>query len=115
MRKLVKGVLHTVAPNEIVLPWAIGNKKALDDHGRPTRATKIDWLCNCVPDHDYRAYVQAELESALAIIRLLDTAQHVDEFPQFADQYDWIMLRAEVCIRHMVTLWELRGSHRADG
>ena len=113
MRKLVKGVLHSVAPNEIVLPWAIKNNKALDQHRRPTRATKVDWLCHCVPNHAYRAFVHAELRSALAIIELLDTAQHVDEFPQFTDQYDWIMLRAEVCIRHMIALWKLHHTDRS--
>ena len=112
MRKLVKGVLHFVAPNEVVLPWATKNNKQLDQYERPTRATKIDWLCHCVPNRAYRAYVQAELKSALAILELLDTAQHVDEFPEFADQYDWIMLRAEVCIRHMVELWKLHHAHR---
>ena len=108
MRKLLKGVLHSVAPNEVVLPWATKNNKGLDRHGCPTRATKIEWLCHFIPNDAYRAYVQTELNSALALIKLVDTAQHVDEFPEFAGQYDWIMLRAEVAIRHMLALWKLR-------
>ena len=44
MRKLLKGVLHSVAPDDVVLPWAMKHKKELDRVGRPTRATKIDWL-----------------------------------------------------------------------
>jgi len=109
MRKLLKGVLHTAAPNELVLPWATKNNKALDIHGRPTRATKVDWLCQFTPDDAYRAYVRTELNSALALIELVDAAQHVDEFPEFEDQYAWIMLRAEVAIRHMLVLWKLAG------
>ena len=66
------------------------------------------WLCHFIPNDAYRAYVQTELNSALALIKLVDTAQHVDEFPEFAGQYDWIMLRAEVAIRHMLALWKLR-------
>ena len=107
MRKLLKGVLHFVAPTDVVLPWARKNNKELDRCGRPTRATKIEWLCHFIPNDAYRAYVRSELKSALALIDLVDTAQHVDEFPEFADQYDWIMLRAEFTIRHMLALWKL--------
>ena len=88
MRKLLKGVLHTAVPNESVLPWATKNNKPLDKHGRPTRDTKIEWLCQFIPNDAYRAYVRTELNSALALIKLVDTAQHVDEFPEFEDQYD---------------------------
>ena len=107
MRKLLKGVLHTTAPNELVLPWAVRNNKSLDDHGRPTRATKVEWLCQFTSNEAYRKYVQTELTSALALIGLIDTAQHVDEFPEFENQYDWIMLRAEVALRHMLALWKV--------
>lgn len=106
MRKLLKGVLHIAAPNELVLPWATRNNRELDRNGRPTRATKVEWLCQFTPDDAYRAYVRTELNSALALIELLDTAQHVDEFPAFEDQYEWIMLRTEVAIRHMLELWK---------
>jgi hypothetical protein len=41
MRKLLKGVLHSVAPDDVVLPWALKHHKELDRCGRPTRATKI--------------------------------------------------------------------------
>ena len=107
MRKLLKGVLHTAAPNESVLPWATKNNKPLDKHGHPTRGTKIEWLCQFIPNDAYRAYVRTELNSALALIELVNTAQHVDEFPEFEDQYDWIMLRAEIAIRHILALWKL--------
>ena len=107
MRKLLKGVLHSAAPNEAVLPWATKNSKELDRHGRPTRATKIEWLCHFSENDAYRAYVQTELESALALIKLVDKAQHVDEFPEFEDQYDWIMLRAKFAVRLILALWKI--------
>ena len=107
MRKLLKGVLHSAAPNEAVLPWATKNNKEIDRHGRPTRATKIEWLCRFSENDAYRAYMRTELKSALALIELVDNAQHVDEFPEFADQYDWIMLRAEFAVRHILALWKL--------
>ena len=81
MRKLLKGVLHSVAPNEVVLRWATKNNKELDKNKRPTRATKIEWLCRSISQGTYRAYVRNEIDSALALIDLMDTAQHVDEFP----------------------------------
>jgi hypothetical protein len=105
LRKLLKGVLHTAAPNDTVLPWARQNNKELDRLGRPIRATKVEWLCSFIPNDAYRAYVRTELNSALALIDLLDTAQHVDEFQEFEAQYAWTVLRVEVAIRHMLTIW----------
>jgi hypothetical protein len=111
MRKLLKGVLHTAAPNELVLPWAKQNNKELDRAGRPTRATKVEWLCQFIPNEPFRAYVRTELDSALALIGLLDVTQHVDDFPEFEQQYDWTVLRVEVAICHILTIWKARGGH----
>ena len=70
-------------------------------------ATKIEWLSRHSSENDaYRAYVRTELESALALIKLVDTAQHVDEFPEFEDQYEWIMLRAKFAVRLILALWK---------
>lgn len=110
MRKLLKGVLHTAAPNELVLPWAQQKNKALDRNGRPTRATKIEWLCQFIPNDAYRAFVREELNSALALIELIDMTQHVDDFPEFEQQYNWTMLRAEVAVRHILTIWKTGGN-----
>ena len=113
MRKLLKGVLHSVAPNELVLPWATKNHKVLDRNNRPTRATKIAWLCSSIRQDTYRAYLQNELDSALALINLVDTAQHVDEFPEFAEQYDLILARTAFCVRHMLAVWRLHPPNEA--
>jgi hypothetical protein len=83
------------------------NSKPLDDHGHPTRATEAEWLCHFSPDNAYRACVRTEPDSALAQIGLIDTAQHVDEFPEFEDQWDWVMLCAEFGVRHMLALWRV--------
>jgi hypothetical protein len=108
LRKLIKGVLHTVAPDDQVLPWAIRNKKELDRVGRPTRATKIEWLCEPVQNGDYRAYMRSELESALALVKLIDNTQHVDDFGEFETRYDWMVVRVEVAVEQMLQLWKLR-------
>lgn len=61
-----------------------------------------------MPRGEYRSFVRAELESALALIGIIDTAQHVDEFPEFEQSYNWIFLRVEVAIRFILELWKLR-------
>lgn len=108
MRKLFKGVLHTAAPNELVGPWATKNNKQFDSNGKPTRGTKVDWLCEFIPNDHYRAFVKTELTSALACIDMIDSSQHVDDYPEFEDQYNWILLRVEMAIRHILTIWKSR-------
>src|SRR5262245_43817342 len=40
-RKLLLGVLHTTAPDALVLPSVTNRKKQVDRSGHPTRATKV--------------------------------------------------------------------------
>jgi hypothetical protein len=108
MRKLFKGVLHTAAPNDLVEPWAKRHGKPVDPHGRPTRPTKIAWLCEFVDNDEYRLLVQADVTSALTCLGILDTSQHVDEYPEFEAEYNWILLRVEVAIRHILKIWTAR-------
>jgi len=107
----VKGVLHTAAPDAEVLPWATANKKEIDRFGHPTRATKVEWLCNFIPNEAYRGCVRTELNSALSLIGLLDASQHVDEFPEFEAVFDWAFLRVEYAIFHILTIWKARRAH----
>jgi hypothetical protein len=111
MRKLLKGVLHNVAPNELVLPWALTNGKPLDSNRKPTRATKVDWLCGFVPNAEYRSIVKTQMMAALSMIGLLDTSQHEDDSPEFEQQYDEIILRSEIAVRHILTIWKARRTH----
>lgn len=106
MRRLFKGVFHNVAHDDVVLPWAKQNNKKLDPFGHPTRATKIEWLCRGIQNDKYRDYVRTELTSALALIGLLDSTQHVDEFPEIEEMFDWTEVRAEFALRHILTIWK---------
>lgn len=107
MRKLLKGVLHFVAPDEVVLRWATTKNKELDKNGRPTRATKVEWVCRRIRNKVYRDHVRAELHGGLTLIALVDTALHVDEFPEFANDYDRFVLQAEMCLRRLIELRKL--------
>jgi len=117
MRRLFKGVFHTVAHDDLVLPWATNHNKPLDGNGRPTRATKIEWLCLHLQNDKYRDFVRTELNSALALVGLLDSTQHVDEFPEIEEQFEWTELRAEFALRQILTIWKNRnqGQERRVG
>lgn len=111
MRRLFKGVFHTVAHDDLVLPWAKQNNKPLDSNGHPTRATKIEWLCLGLQNAKYRDYVRTEISSALALIGLLDSTQHVDEFPEIEEMFEWTELRAEFALRQILTIWKNRNQN----
>ena len=111
LRKLLKGVLHSVADNETVGHWAQAHGKEFDRNGRPTRATKVEWLCEFIPNAAYPESVKAQLTAALAIISLLDESQHENESSDFEEKFEEIFLRAETAIRHIVTIWKARPTH----
>jgi len=97
-----------VAPDELVSPWAKANNKKFDGNGHPTRGTKIEWLCEPIKFDAHRKYMLTEMQSALALIGLLDSASHVNDFEQFEQQYDWTIIRASVLLQHILTLRKLR-------
>ena len=115
LRKLFLGVLHTAAPDDFVLPWVTNRKQQVDRRGHPTRRTKIDWLCQSIPNEAYRKFVQTELDSALPLIDLLNSANHVDEFPEFEKSFSWTYLRMKVAICHIVTIWRRIATDHRDG
>jgi hypothetical protein len=105
------GVLHRVAPDDLVLPWVTDKKKQLDRNGHPTRGTKVAWLCQFVPNESYRKFVKTDLDSALALIEIFDSAVHVDEFPEFEETFSWTTLRLKTAMRHILTIWKDRQEH----
>ena len=115
LRKLFLGVLHTAAPDDFVLPWVTNRKQQVDRRGHPTRRTKIDWLCQSIPNEAYRKFVQTELDSALPLIDLLNSANHVDEFPEFEKSFSWTYLRMKVAICHIVTILRRIATDHRDG
>ena len=58
-----------------------------------------------IPNESYRKLLLTELDSALTLIDLFNTAVQVDEFPEFEQSFAWAQLRLKVAIRHMLEIW----------
>ena len=108
LRKVLLGVLHRAAPDDLVLPWVTERKTQVDVHGHPTRRTKIAWLCRSIRHEGYRKFVRSELDSALAALDLLNEAIHVDEFPDLEESFTSVSSRVRSAIRHITRLLEQR-------
>ena len=110
IRTLLLGLLHAAAPDNLVLPWVTKPDAQLDGHGHPTRRTKIAWLCRSIQDEGYRKFVRMELDSALAVLDLLNQAVHMNEFLELEESFSSVSARARFAIRHIARLWEKRRS-----
>ena len=104
LRKLILGLLHNAAPNDLVLPWVTKPTQQLDEHRRPTRSTKLDWLCRSINNKAYRKFVRMELDSALTILDMLNHAIHVNEFPELEESFPSVSARAKFAILHLAKL-----------
>jgi hypothetical protein len=58
-----------------------------------------------------RDHVRTEISSALALIGLLDSTQHVDEFPEIEEMFEWTELRAEFALRQIMSMWKNRNQN----
>lgn len=71
----------------------------------PTRSAKIEWLCSGIGNDASRNFVKKDLESALASLAMLDESQHEDDAPLVVESYDLGLLRMDVAIKHILTIW----------
>ena len=110
IRTLLLGLLHAAAPDNVVLLWVTKPDAQLDGHGRPTRRTKIAWLCSSIQDEGYRKFVRMELDSGLAVLELLNQAVHKNQFPELEESFTSVSARVRFAIRHIARLWERRRS-----
>ena len=110
LRRVLLGVLHTAAPNDLVLLWVTKPKTQVDQHGRPTRRAKIDWLCRSIRHEGYRESVRAKIDSALAALDLLNKAIHSNACPELEESFTSVSARLKSAIRHIATLLERRRS-----
>ena len=110
-RKLLHGLLRTAVTDEQVLPWVRDSKAQLDRNGRPTRRTKIKWLCRSIQNKGYRRFVECELDSALEVLELCNQAVHVNEFPEFEESFSSVTARVEFAVLHIV---RLSSGHRSN-
>ena len=103
-RKLFLNVLHRAAPNELVLPWVRDPRIQLDQHGNPTRRTKIDWLCKSIQHKGYRRFVRIELDSGLEVLELLNQSVHVNDFPELEESFELAATLMEFAILQIARL-----------
>ena len=105
LRELLLGLLHTVAPDDLVLPWVTTDRRTqLDQHGHPTRRTKIAWLCGSISHDGCRKFMKNEFESALAVLELLNEAIHASEFPELEELFALVLARVRYVVYHMAKL-----------
>ena len=110
LRRVLLGVLHRAAPNDLVLPWVTRPKTQIDPQGRPTRRAKIDWLCELIRHDGSREFVKPKLYSALASLDLLNKAIHSNECPELAESFSSVSAIVRSAIHHIATLLERRRS-----
>ena len=55
--------------------------------------------------------MKAELESAILLIDVFDSAIHIDDFPEFDRSFSWMFRRAKFAIRQIVEHSQLRQNY----
>ena len=110
LRRVLLGMLHHAAPNELVLAGLTKRKMQVDQQGRPTRRAKIDWLCESIPHEASREFVRAELAAAHVALYLLNKAIHSNECPELEESFSEVFASVRSAIRHIATLLERRRS-----
>ena len=102
LRTLLLNLLHTAAPDKLVLPWVTEPGSQLDKGGHPTRRTKIAWLCSSVRNKRWREFVRMELDSALRVLDVLSKAVHVNEFSELEESFTSVSARVRFAIPYFL-------------
>jgi hypothetical protein len=103
LRELFTQILHRLAPDPEVLQW-IPESSLLDEKGRPTRRARLLYICRHVAHGDFSAFVEADLDAALAFLNLVQKGTH-GVTPPFTDvQLEALVTRMESLLFHLIRL-----------
>ena len=106
LRELLTHVLHLLAPDEQVLSFT---ENPADFHeGRPTRRTRIRFICSAKAGDLFEAFTEADIEAAIKVFDLCQRGTHALKQPLTERQAAVLLSRAEGLLNYWVEL--ARGS-----
>jgi hypothetical protein len=107
LRYVLIETLDAIAPKDKVLADGV-NKKHLSEKGVPTRAGQVHWLCSSLKNKTYREMMVSELESAIEIIDIMNTAVHREDHQEIDGAFDRMCVRAEIALRDLLEIFKTR-------
>lgn len=106
LRHLIVAVLDEVAPVNSI------DQRTLPVHcinaGKVLRIGQVHWLCEPLKNRNYRKFVRADLESAVAIVDAMNEAIHRDESAELEEACEVMMVRAGLALSHLLQIWKAR-------
>lgn len=93
LRELLTHVIHTLAPDEAIYQWT-KDRNHYDKDGRPTRRTRILYICQNIRLDKLERFISKDIDSILAYFDVLQEGTHTldTSFPKYLP--DLILSRA---------------------
>lgn len=106
VRELFTHVLHRLAPDKAILQWTEDSSHY--HNGRPTRRTRLLYICRQFSDDPMKKFVEADVAAALALIDALNAGTHgvTSKLTEFH-------LQAIICRMESLILYLLRVSQES--
>ena len=106
VRELFTHVLHRLAPDKAVREWTEDSSHY--HNGRPTRRTRLLYICRQFSDDPMKKFVEADVSAALALIDALNAGTH-----GVASKLTEFHLQAIICRMESLILYLLRVSQES--
>lgn len=106
VRELFTHVLHRLAPDKTVRQWTEDSSHY--HNGRPTRRTRLLYICRQFSDDPMKKFVEADVSAALALIDALNAGTH-----GVASKLTEFHLQAIICRMESLILYLLRVSQES--
>lgn len=102
LRELVTHVLHKLSPDEEILKW--NNDPSNIVNGRPTRKTRLLFICRNINHDDFLNFVNKDISSTISFLDLLQEGTHAINANYDDKQLEALVLRVESLLIFLINI-----------
>lgn len=103
IRELFTHILHKLAPDGVLKKWS-NNQEYYDDKGKPTRKSRLLFICRNIDNDPFSKFVKRDVDSTIAFIDIFQKGTH-DIDPIFShSQLVAIRNKAESTLKFLLEL-----------
>ena len=103
LREMWMHLLRQIAPDEKVIPWALGTSNDLLHDGRPTRKARILYVCRDINHGPFTAFVNADTGALVKLVELFNRVHELE--PGLSDkQLNALLLRSDSWLTFIIRI-----------
>lgn len=104
LRELFSHVIHYLSPEDKIKDW--NSDPNLFVNGKPTRKTRLLYICRHVNNGPFEKFVQKDIDALLEFLNLFQKGTHSIDEDYNEEQLSVMLMRMESALRFLLGIWK---------